>query len=698
MPSYGSWGPVPHEPGNRVDQVVFRWAGNRTGRAGIAAVAQSCDKGQAHDMAERLGVVLRVMGGERRTSIVRLRWAPGRMVLLRRTPGEDAHGRGSTVCHALVAPADLLSPIRCLAFGATPWAEDGWAERISGDIDTLSYDWLCTSAEAAMRQLPAAVAHVARPLECLVAQLLRTPSDRVSARTGELPVVPAPPDADGPADGPLDPALVVLFGLCGIFRKWLPGNWTYATYDTVDSHDLRVVFVPEWRPSHEEDARLRRIDLADPGIDRAARLARDLVRHYLDHVAAAGDAEGYVEPLRLAGPLDAQALDDEAARYDAVESALNGRPPRRPAPHHVPVRPHPAPGRTASPPPAPGLWSGPVHLSGEGEEHERPRHEPEPPAGQAPLTGPPAPGPPEHLPAEPPGPEPLAPGSDRYDRREQHDWRGSYGPAGPSEVYDQEQDPAVAAVREPGPTGRGGPPGPPGIPPHPPFAPNAGTEPAVDDERCAPGDHVLPGFLRTPPVFRPKKKPKWSRGSSWQGTQSASLPELISRLRYTCRSDVASGQWEHDVHEQLVRASDTELLNVLTAVLPYAAQNVVLQALAEIPRSEEEAARLAVGLCHRDFLLHSFRPRNANLSESHREREVKVALWLLNWLLVPFAARCPHEAGRFLHGLAVAPEGSAECAVLDGLLIDCEPAQLPELPGRVWLEVARGLRERAAGA
>ncbi|MEU1375042.1 hypothetical protein ABZ442_15430 [Streptomyces triculaminicus] len=657
---------MPHEPGNRVDQVVFRWAGNRTGRAGIAAVARSCDEGQAHDMAERLGVVLRVMGGERRTSIVRLRWAPGRTVLLRRTPGEDAHGRGSTVCHALVAPSDMLSPLRSIALGATPWAEDGWAERISGDIDTIPYDQLRAWAQAPMRRLSPAVAHVTLPVECLVAQLLRTPSDRVSARTGELPVMPAQPDSEGP----LDPALVVLFGLCGIFRRWLPGNWTYATYDTVDSHDLRVVFVPEWRPSHEEDARLRRIDLTTPGTDRAARLARDLVRHYLDHVAATGDAEGYVEPLRLAGTFDAHTLDDETARYEAVESALNGRPPRRPTPRHVPVRPHPAPEPTAP--------------LAEGEVHERPVHEPEPPVPEPPAW-------------EPPKLEPLVPESDRYDRRDQHDWRGWYGPAGRGEVYDQEWDPVVADVREPGLTSRGGPPDPPGIPPHPPFAPDAVTEPAVDDERCAPRDHVLP-FLGEPPLFQQKKKSKRPPRSSRQGVQSRSVQELISRLRYMCRSDVASGQLQHDVHEQLVRASDTELLNILTAVLPYAAQNFVLQVLTEIPRSEEEAARLAGGLCHRDFLLHSVRPRDTGLWELHQEREVKVALWLLKWLLEPYAARYTDEAGQFLRRLAAAPEGSAECAVLDELLIDCRPAQLPELPGAVWREVVRGLRERAAGA
>ncbi|MEU0986198.1 hypothetical protein [Streptomyces sp. NPDC005953] len=318
---------VPHDEGDAlIHQIVFRWAGNRSGAgAGISAVAQSCGERDAREMAEQLGPILRVRGGDQR-SIVRVIWND-RAVLVRRRPKADAQGRGSTVCHALISPTRLLTASFCLGLGASPWGDDTWTQA-SGTLNPIPYDRLDAMANHAIPRLDEAVFSLVGPLECLVAQLLRTPSGRVSALTRGLEGAGTVGSDQAP-----DPALVALRGLCEVFGATLGGEgWTYASYATIDSHPLRVTFVPSWRASHEEDVRLRRIDLTEQGSDRAAELARELVRHYVDHIGAGGVAadgarEKYQRPLeRLRGAL--AEIEDDEERYEAVDRALRGLPPR----------------------------------------------------------------------------------------------------------------------------------------------------------------------------------------------------------------------------------------------------------------------------------------------------------------------------------------------------------------------------------
>ncbi|MEV0244042.1 hypothetical protein AB0I06_29590 [Streptomyces sp. NPDC050674] len=279
-------------PDDRVHQVVFRWAGNLGHRgAGIAAVAYSCPEPEARALADRLGPVLRVMGGEQRPSLVRHIIPGGRVLLVRRTPGSDAQGRDSTVCHALLGPAKLLVPLYCVSLGAVPWAEQGWADRVTGRIEPMPRERLNALANHMRDRMWENVRLVRRPLLCLVAQFLRTPGARVSALVGELDESlaeahahvrehrPVPPVRELP-----EPALLVLWGLWWIFGSSLDpgsGSWQFATFDTMDDQAYRVVFVPAWRVSPTEDSRLRRIDLLDPGTDPAAELAATLVDHYL---------------------------------------------------------------------------------------------------------------------------------------------------------------------------------------------------------------------------------------------------------------------------------------------------------------------------------------------------------------------------------------------------------------------------------
>ncbi|MCM2388845.1 hypothetical protein [Streptomyces albipurpureus] len=315
----------PHDSADAmIHQVVFRWAGNRAGSsAGLTAVAQSCGERDARAMAEQLGPILRVRRGDRR-SIVRTIWND-RAVLVRRSPKADAQGRGSTVCHALISPTKLLTASFCLGLGASPWGEGNWTQA-SGPLPSIPYEVLNAMANHAIPRLDAAVSSLARPLQCLVAQLLRTPGGRISAHNRGLDDTRSDDLTEVP-----DPALVVLRGLCEVFGGTLGGEgWTYASYDTVDSHPLRVTFVPSWRASHEEDVRLRRIDLIEPGSDHAAVLAERLVRHYLDYIetAARGSGAGkgrsqYRRPLeQLMGPL--AGIEDETERYEAIDRALRG--------------------------------------------------------------------------------------------------------------------------------------------------------------------------------------------------------------------------------------------------------------------------------------------------------------------------------------------------------------------------------------
>ncbi|MFC8405733.1 hypothetical protein ACFUG9_19340 [Streptomyces griseoincarnatus] len=279
-------------PDDRVHQIVFRWAGNLGHRgAGISAVAHSCPEPEARALADRLGPVLRVMGGEQRPSLVRHILPGGRVLLVRRTPGSDAQGRDSTVCHALLGPAKYLVPLYCVSLGAAPWTPPGWADQVTGVIEPVSREELNTLATRMRDRMGENVHLVRRPLLCLVAQFLRTPGARLSALVGELDESlaeayaragerrPVPPSEELP-----EPALLVLWGLWWIFGSSLDrdaGSWQFATFDTMDDQPYRVVFVPAWRVSPTEDGRLRRIDLLDPGADRAAELATTLVDHYL---------------------------------------------------------------------------------------------------------------------------------------------------------------------------------------------------------------------------------------------------------------------------------------------------------------------------------------------------------------------------------------------------------------------------------
>lgn len=376
-------------PDDRVHQIVFRWAGNLGHRgAGIAAVAYSCPEPEARALADRLGPVLRVMGGEQRPSLVRHIIPGGRVLLVRRTPGSDTQRRDSTVCHALLGPAKLLVPLYCVSLGAVPWAERGWADRVTGRIEPMPRERLNALANQMRNRMWENVRLVRRPLHCLVAQFLRTPGARLSAPVGELDTSLANAHAQAREHRPMppvrelpEPALLVLWGLWWIFGSSLDrgsGSWQFATFDTMDDQPYRVVFVPAWRVSPTEDSRLRRIDLLDPGTDLASELAATLVDHYL-HCQA-------VKYHRLLDT-DPNTTDPELrrfhdrlrevwpARYEGPGTADTDSVPVISPPPPPPPAPAPAPEREQEPAPPQRL-----HI-----QEELPAHPPHPPARPTPA-------------------------------------------------------------------------------------------------------------------------------------------------------------------------------------------------------------------------------------------------------------------------------------------------------------------------
>lgn len=265
------------DPGaGAVDQVVFRWGGNQ-GRqdTGMTAVAYSCPPAQAAEMGRELGPFLWVTGSdEPRPSVVRTFTQDGRAVLMQRWPTTDPSGRPSTVSHVLTGRAEILATRLCLSLAHGGWGEQGPAERASGPKDPVTSGRL---RETALRHLPEMgqrLPEVEQALVHVTAEWLRDPGKRVSLLADGKPA-PGWPDASG--------APLLYYGLFLLFREWLPGGWTFATYDTVDSHPLRLTCVPRWESGEGSAGSLARIAPGPPSDGQAHELAGRLVARLLAH-------------------------------------------------------------------------------------------------------------------------------------------------------------------------------------------------------------------------------------------------------------------------------------------------------------------------------------------------------------------------------------------------------------------------------
>uniref|UniRef100_UPI001C26C2BE hypothetical protein n=1 Tax=Streptomyces anulatus TaxID=1892 RepID=UPI001C26C2BE len=307
-------------PGGRLDQVVFRWDGNQ-GRSstGMAAVAHSCSAERAESLRRELGPLLWVPGPgpAPRASSVRVSSRAVGTVLLQRWPTLDRGGRPSTACHAVFGGADILTPLRCLGLGGSAWSDRAVAETAAGGLPTLDGVRLRATAAERLRKMFDELPAVKDPLTVVTAEWLRDPSRRLSllAEEHDLPGWPR-----------RNAAPLLYLGLLSVFGDWFGTEWSYATYDTVDTHALRLTCVPEWSSQAAGARSLARIRLrlpAEGDVEMAA--AKELVEYVLDRPAAPGVPH-------LTGELLAGARLPRQERREALRRMLNARHAPAPAP------------------------------------------------------------------------------------------------------------------------------------------------------------------------------------------------------------------------------------------------------------------------------------------------------------------------------------------------------------------------------
>ncbi|MFJ2221128.1 hypothetical protein ACIOFY_14010 [Streptomyces anulatus] len=308
-------------PGGRLDQVVFRWDGNQ-GRSstGMAAVAHSCSAERAESLRRELGPLLWVSGPgpAPRASSVRVSSRAVGTVLLQRWPTLDRGGRPSTACHAVFGDADTLTPLRCLGLGGNAWSDRAVAETAAGGLPTLDGARLRATAAERLHRMFDELPVVKEPLTVVTAEWLRDPSRRLSLLAGEheLPGWPR-----------LNSAPLLYLGLLSVFGDWFGTEWSYATYDTADTHPLRLTCVPEWSSQAAGARSLARIRLRPPAerdVETAA--AEELVAYVLDRPVAAPGVP------HLTGELLSGARLPRQERREALRRMLNARHAPAPAP------------------------------------------------------------------------------------------------------------------------------------------------------------------------------------------------------------------------------------------------------------------------------------------------------------------------------------------------------------------------------
>ncbi|WKN15807.1 hypothetical protein NEH83_17430 [Streptomyces sp. JUS-F4] len=307
----------------QLDQVVFRWDGNQ-GRSstGMAAVAHSCSAERAEALRRELGPLLWVPGPgpDPRPSSVRVPSRTGGTVLLQRWPTLDRGGRPSTACHAVFGDPDTLTPLHCLGLNGSAWSDRAVAKTVSGALPPLDGAELRATATERLRAMTRELPTVKKPLVVVTAEWLRDPSRRLSllAEEHELPGWPR-----------RNAAPLLYLGLLSVFGDWFGTEWSYTTYDTVDTHPLRLTCVPRWTSQAAGARSLARIRLrlpAEKDVEMAA--AKEMVEYVLDRP----DAPPGVP--HLTGELLSGARMSGPERRDALRRMLTTRhaPARTPAP------------------------------------------------------------------------------------------------------------------------------------------------------------------------------------------------------------------------------------------------------------------------------------------------------------------------------------------------------------------------------
>ncbi|WP_128435417.1 hypothetical protein [Streptomyces cyaneus] len=274
-----------------VHQVVFRWDGNH-GRqgTGMNAVAHSCEADRAEELGRELGPLLWVSGAAAaRPSVVRTLSRDGEVLLVRRWPTTDPGGRPSTVSHVLIGAPGTLKVRQCLGLAYRGWGSREKAETVTGKQDMIE----CAQLDAvALRRLPTMVEQlptVKHALTHMAAEWLRDPAQRMSLLV-EDKQRPGWPDQDA--------VPLVYLGLFLLFGAWPGHEWTFATYDTADTHPLRLMSVPRWEADAGGPGPLARVMAGKPSGRRFELwAAAELVKHLLAHPEQGAGVPQLVEEL-----------------------------------------------------------------------------------------------------------------------------------------------------------------------------------------------------------------------------------------------------------------------------------------------------------------------------------------------------------------------------------------------------------------
>ncbi|GAA3575220.1 hypothetical protein [Streptomyces osmaniensis] len=405
-----------------VQQVVYRWDGNH-GRqgTGMNAVAHSCDAERAEELGRELGPLLWVSGAAAaRPSVVRTLSGDGAVLLVRRWPTTDRGGRPSTVSHVLVGDRGTLKVRQCLGLAYGGWGSREKAESASGKQDPVESAKLDALALKRLPQMLDRLPSVKHALTLTAAEWLRDPTQRLSLLMEEKGHQGWPDEEEVP---------LVYLGLFLLFGPWLEQQWTFATYDTADSHPLRLTSVPRWEPDTGGSGPLARVRGGRPANSRFELWAgSELVRHLLAHPDADAGVPQLTDELR-----GGAALDWERRRARLKEILGTDRTPpngtRIPAPAPAPRTREPqepveTPERDRDPAPA-AVASEPyatAYPESYTESYAEPRQEPPTSESRAdPYARPHTPPPPHpHLPpyahphansapVPPPPPPPTAP-------------------------------------------------------------------------------------------------------------------------------------------------------------------------------------------------------------------------------------------------------------------------------------------------
>jgi hypothetical protein len=662
-----------------LDQVVFRWEGNR-GRTGtgINAVAYSCDGERAEELRAELAPLLRVEGGDLPSQVRQVR-RTGEVVVINRRRDPDAHGRSSTESHALIGSRGALKPRFCLALSQLPVPVADLSGTDVRRLPRAKHTELKETAGPEGRRFMAQVPTVAAPLTAMVAQLLRTPAHLMSVRIPDF-------SREGENDTPL-----LIWGLSGVFGSWLGRDfWTYATYDTSDTHGLRVVGVPDWRTSAIEDPLLERIAFHNAPDDEAQWIARGLVTLFLSDPDGAEAVQGLISqcPDAVTLPLPdrlhmLRRLLESATVSGAGVSVLR------------PMSPLGLSGADRLPPSA----VGDRESAGGPEARQAPRGEAgADPRGERPIG--PLPSRPRGNPAHrpPPAPVPTAHGS-AEDEPADHG-SGAVRRSAPTAASPR-SEPSAAARHEPAP-------GPATVPP------SVTPRPSPDVDPCP--RPQAPTTFRSPvrPPGKPSYQPSPARAADPEDSLGADervpgsrpprpLPPRLTRRRSLLHR-VTFARWRYDRHagpEDTDRRPDGDLLAILRRPgLSRGEVDRLLDALAARAnlRTLGEADRVCRDVLEQElYLPGGRRAGDGKPDEREQYRAAETAAWLLHWAVLPYLEHrgVGDRVGELFRKVCTR-DGRVERHFLDVLVFSAVHGP-PKLPTQAWMKLVGYLRTAPEG-